>query len=60
MSTKKIFPSRVDILKEMKIEVYGTLTEKFGCGVNMDSPRGIKENNSAFQLDRLFTILHNN
>lgn len=60
MNSEKIYPSRAKILKATKIEVFGSLTEKFGSSYGIPQKDSNGEHVMNFQLDRLFSVIHDN
>lgn len=60
MNTERIYPSRSRQLKATKIEIFGTLSEKFGSEYGIPQKDANEKQKMNFQLDRLFTIIHDN
>ena len=61
MSNKeKITPSRHRIFVATRVKVYGSLSERFGSPYRTPSPDSTENHKMNFQLDRLFTIIHEN
>lgn len=60
MSNEKLYPSRTSILKATKIEIYSSLTEKFGSSYGIPQKNSEAEHVMNFQLDRLFSVIHDN
>ncbi|MFK7952342.1 MAG: hypothetical protein AB8B73_05815 [Ekhidna sp.] len=48
------------ILKATRIEVYSNLTEKFGSSYGIPEKNSDENHKANFQLDRLFSIIHDN
>ncbi|WP_420317285.1 hypothetical protein [Ekhidna sp.] len=60
MNNEKTFPSRAKMLKATKIEIFSSLSEKFGSAYGIPQNDATKDHTMNFQLDRLFTIMHDN
>lgn len=60
MKSEKLRPSRVNFLKSTKIEVFQSLSERFGSNYGIPSQSAGEIERKNFQLDRLFTIIHDN
>ena len=56
INSNKLQPGRKEILRATRINVYGSLMEKYGS----ESSHLEKEKKMGFQLDRLFTVVHCN
>ena len=52
--------NREKILKATKIEIFGSLSEKFGSDYGIPQSDADNRHKMNFQLDRLFTIIHDN
>jgi len=53
-------PSRKRILKATRVEVFASLSEKFGSDYGIPSKESNEDHKMNFQLDRLFSIIHDN
>lgn len=60
MNNEKTFPSRAKMLQVTKIEIFSSLSEKFGSDYHIPQKDASKDHKMNFQLDRLFTIIHDN
>ncbi|MEO9869810.1 hypothetical protein [Ekhidna sp.] len=60
MNSEKIYPSRAKILKATKIEIFSSLSEKFGSDYRIPQKDSDCDHVMNFQLDRLFSIIHDN
>ncbi|WP_462253555.1 hypothetical protein [Ekhidna sp.] len=60
MRNENIYPSKSRILRATKIEIYGSLSEKFGSSYGIPQKDSESDHVMNFQLDRLFTIIHDN
>lgn len=48
------------LLKATRIEIHNDLSEKFGSSFEIPQPSSDQEHKMNFQLDRLFSIIHDN
>ena len=60
MSKERIKPSKQRIFVATRVKVYGSLSEKFGSPYTTPSTDSSEDQKMNFQLDRLFTIIHEN
>ncbi len=60
MRKERIKPSKAKIFAATRVEVFGSLSEKFGSAYGTPSLDSTEEHKVNFQLDRLFTIIHHN
>lgn len=60
MRRERIQPSKVKVFAAERIEIFGSLAEKFGSVYDAPSLNSTEEHKANFQLDRLLTIVHHN
>ncbi len=53
-------PTGTRLLKSTKIEIFGSLAEKFGSDYGIPEVSADERHKMNFQLDRLFSIIHDN
>ena len=60
MKYLKLNLSRKQFFKSEIIEVHPLLTDKFGSKFNLAADQQSEEQKAGFQLDRLFSVIHDN
>jgi len=60
MKNQKVILTKKQFFKSEKIEVYPQLTDEFGSNFNLAADQITKDGNADFQVDRLFSVIHEN